>query len=345
MYFLRFNLNLFAFFLIIGQVYSQTNNNLKLINDGPYILIKKKKLIEKKIVNGKVFSKDLNVDAYKTEYIPEKSFYKNVSKIVSLSDIHGQYDLAIQILKNNKIIDENLKWSFGKGHMVIVGDVFDRGDKVTEFLWFLYYLEQQAEKAGGKVHYLLGNHEYMVLENDLRYIHKKYERTTELLGRNIAYLFNKNTVLGRWLRSKSTIIKIDNKVFVHGGLSKKFIFDEGFDIEKSNNFLREFIQAPLFRSRGVLFDYKKHLGPDGPLWYRGYFFDNLKEPEIDSILKKIGVNHIIVGHCTNSKIVQLYNRKVFGVDSNIKSGQYGELLFIEDNDFSRLTSYGKNIKF
>ena len=72
MYFLRFNLNLFAFFLIIGQVYSQTNNNLKLINDGPYILIKKKKLIEKKIVNGKVFSKDLNVDAYKTEYIPEK---------------------------------------------------------------------------------------------------------------------------------------------------------------------------------------------------------------------------------------------------------------------------------
>ena len=345
MYFLRFNLNLFAFFLIIGQVYSQTNNNLKLINDGPYILIKKKKLIEKKIVNGKVFSKDLNVDAYKTEYIPEKSFYKNVSKIVSLSDIHGQYDLAIQILKNNKIIDENLKWSFGKGHMVIVGDVFVRGDKVTEFLWFLYYLEQQAEKAGGKVHYLLGNHEYMVLENDLRYIHKKYERTTELLGRNIAYLFNKNTVLGRWLRSKSTIIKIDNKVFVHGGLSKKFIFDEGFDIEKSNNFLREFIQAPLFRSRGVLFDYKKHLGPDGPLWYRGYFFDNLKEPEIDSILKKIGVNHIIVGHCTNSKIVQLYNRKVFGVDSNIKSGQYGELLFIEDNDFSRLTSYGKNIKF
>ena len=345
MYFLRFNLNLFAFFLIIGQVYSQTNNNLKLINDGPYILIKKKKLIEKKIVNGKVFSKDLNVDAYKTEYIPEKSFYKNVSKIVSLSDIHGQYDLAIQILKNNKIINENLKWSFGKGHMVIVGDVFDRGDKVTEFLWFLYYLEQQAEKAGGKVHYLLGNHEYMVLENDLRYIHKKYKRTTELLGRNIAYLFNKNTVLGRWLRSKSTIIKIDNKVFVHGGLSKKFIFDKGFDIEKSNNFLREFIQAPLFRSRGVLFDYKKHLGPDGPLWYRGYFFDNLKEPEIDSILKKIDVNHIIVGHCTNSKIVQLYNRKVFGVDSNIKSGQYGELLFIEDNDFSRLTSYGKNIKF
>ena len=345
MIFLKFNINLVLFFLFIGQVHSQTKNNLKIINDGPYILIKKKKLVEKKIINGKVFSRNLSLDAYKIKYFPEKSFYKNVSKIVSLSDIHGQYDLAILILKNNKIIDDNLNWNFGKGHMVIVGDVFDRGDKVTEFLWFLYHLEQQAEKAGGKVHYLLGNHEYMVLENDLRYIHKKYEKTTELLGRSITDLFNKNTILGRWLRSKSTIIKIDNKVFVHGGLSKKFIFDKGFEIEKSNNFLREFLEAPLFRSRGVLFDYKKHLGPDGPLWYRGYFFDNLKETEIDSILQRVDVDHIIVGHCTSPKIIKMYNNKIFGVDSNIKSGQYGELLLIENNLFSRLTSYGKNIKF
>ena len=122
------------------------------------------------------------------------------------------------------------------------------------------------------MHYLLGNHEYMVLENDLRYIHKKYEKTTELLGRTITDLFDKNTVLGRWLRSKSTILKIDDKIFVHGGLSKKFIDNEDYSIEKSNDFLREWLEKPMFRSRSVLFDYKKHLGPDGPLWYRGYFF-------------------------------------------------------------------------
>jgi len=343
--FLSFNLNFLIAFLILCQVYSQKDIDVKLINDGPYILIKKKKLVEKKIVDGKVFSKDLPLDAYKTEYKAEKSIFKNVSKIASFSDLHGQYDLAIHILKNNKIIDENLKWIFGKGHLVIVGDVFDRGDKVTELLWFIYYLEQQAEKVGGKVHYLFGNHEYMVLENDLRYIHKKYERSSELLSRNIADLYNKNTVLGRWLRSKSTIIKIDDKAFVHGGLSTNFIFDKGFDIEKSNNFLREFLQMPLFRSRSALFDYKKHLGPDGPLWYRGYFFNNLKESEIDSILNKINVNHVVVGHCTNNKVVQLYNSKIFGVDSNIKNGKYGEILFINDNEFSRLTSCGKKINF
>ena len=124
-------------FFIFCQVNSQTKNSLERINDGPYILIKKKKLVEKRIVNGKVFSKDLSLDQYKIEYPSEKSFYNNVSKIVCISDIHGQYDLALNILKNNKIIDENLKWNFGDGHMVIVGDIFDRGDKVTELLWFV----------------------------------------------------------------------------------------------------------------------------------------------------------------------------------------------------------------
>ena len=44
-------------------------------------------------------------------------------------------------------------------------------DKVNEILWFVYDLEGQAKEKGGRVHYLLGNHEYMVLYNDLRYIH------------------------------------------------------------------------------------------------------------------------------------------------------------------------------
>ena len=54
--------------------------------------------------------------------------------------------MLIELLKNNKIIDEDLKWTFGDGHFVIVGDVFDRGDKVNEVLWFLYDLEIQAKK-------------------------------------------------------------------------------------------------------------------------------------------------------------------------------------------------------
>ena len=88
------------------------------ISDGPYIFIEKNQLIEKQIINGKVFSKIIETSSYDTTYLPEKSTYNNIKKIAALSDIHGQYDLLIELFKNNKIIDDNLNWSFGNGHLV-----------------------------------------------------------------------------------------------------------------------------------------------------------------------------------------------------------------------------------
>ena len=152
---------LFSFLFLIAQISSQINHN-----DGPYIFINNNKLIEKKIINDKVVSSVLLKAPYDTLYSPEKSTYKNVSNIAALSDIHGQYDLLVRLLVNNNIIDSSLDWIFGKGHLVIVGDIFDRGDKVNEILWLVYKLEIQANNSGGQIHYLLGNHEYMILYND-----------------------------------------------------------------------------------------------------------------------------------------------------------------------------------
>ena len=128
---------------------------------------------EKNIINDKVFTKNLKTSSFDTIYSSEKPIFTNINKIAALSDIHGQYDLVIKLFKNNKIIDDNLNWIFGDGHLVITGDIFDRGDTVNEVLWFIYKLEAQAENNGGRVHYLLGNHEYMIFYNDLRYIHEK----------------------------------------------------------------------------------------------------------------------------------------------------------------------------
>ena len=124
-------------------------------SDGPYIFIEKDKLVEKTIINGKVFSRLLKINSFDTIYSPEKSIFNDVQNIAALSDIHGQYDLAIEILKINKVIDKNLNWNFGKGHLVIAGDIFDRGDKVNEMLWLVYKLEAQAKSKGGHVHFLL----------------------------------------------------------------------------------------------------------------------------------------------------------------------------------------------
>ncbi|WP_298541456.1 metallophosphoesterase [uncultured Aquimarina sp.] len=314
----------------------------KTLNDGPYIFIEKDKLIKKEIVDGNLIIKDLRLTSYDTIFRIEKSVYKKVKNIVVLSDIHGQYDLAVELLKNNKIIDKNSNWKYNNGHLVIVGDIFDRGPKVNEMLWLVYKLEKQAKKKKGKVHFILGNHEYMILHGNLKYINDKYKKTCELLKLNYSELYGKHTILGRWLRSKPTIVKIGDNTFVHGGISKKFL-SIGYDIEKTNKIMRELIDKDEVKSTDF---YKTYFGENGPVWYRGYFKDNLRDNEISDILKEILSKHIVVGHCSNEKVVQLYDHKIFGVDSSIKKGEYGELLFIKHGKkYYRGTLQGKKIRF
>ena len=296
--------------------------------------------MKKKIINGKIHEKKLANNAYDTIFTPDKVIFKNVEKIAALSDLHGQYDLVMEMFKKNKIIDKNLNWKFGEGHLVIVGDVFDRGDKVTELLWFLFKLEHQAKNTGGNVHFLLGNHEYMVLHNDLRYIHKKYRMATRVFNLGYNKLYNNNTIIGRWLRSKHTMIKIDNNVFVHGGVSHEFLSKTDFEFEKVNDIMRSSIDISKEEMKSTGF-YSIYYGSNSLIWYRGYFDDNLLDIDVSDILKHLNSEHIVVGHCSNEEVVQLYDNKIFGVDSSVKLGKYGEILFIKNKKYYRRTLGGK----
>lgn len=323
---------------------SQDEKHEIIVNDGPYIYIENDKLIEKRIINNKLQIKEIRNSDYDLKYEKEKSFYSGVSKIAALSDVHGQHDLFIRLLKANKIITEDERWNFGKGHFVITGDFFDRGDKVTENLWFIYNLEKQAAEAGGKVHYILGNHEFMVLYEDKRYIHEKYLKSAEILGSTYAEIFNENTILGRWLRSKSTIIQIDNKLYLHGGISNHFLDHETYDLDLINDKFRQSI--------GMLRDitrhdknYSKLYDKYGPIWFRGYFKDTIPEVDIKALLKRIDVTHIIVGHTSMKTVQRYYNGKIYVVDSSMKRGKYGELLMIEGDKFKRFDLSGKELDF
>ncbi|SDB25821.1 Calcineurin-like phosphoesterase [Flavobacteriaceae bacterium MAR_2010_188] len=324
----------------LGSTESETDSISK--SDGPYILIEGNRLIEKSIYDGEVVTKDLPANAFPLKFEKKKSSYNNVSKVAALSDIHGQYDLFVEILKNNQIVTDSLEWNFGNGNLVIVGDVFDRGAKVNEVLWLIYDLEKQAAAKGGAVHYILGNHEYMILEGEMGYINPKYRTTMRLLQMNYKDLYGPNTVMGRWLRSKSTILKINGITYVHGGISKNLL-KEGYKMDKINNVMVQAIDKPdslkTHKNTKVFFE------NDGPIWYRGYFYDNLPDEEISEILSKTKSNHIIVGHCSNEEIIKLYDGKIYGVDSSIKNGEYGEILFINSEDFTRGTKTGEKKDF
>lgn len=87
--------------------------------------------------------------------------WSGVPRIVAVGDVHGAYDNLVRVLQNAGLIDEKQKWIGGKAHLVQNGDVVDRGPDSRKAMDLLIELEKQAEKAGGRVHTLIGNHEAM----------------------------------------------------------------------------------------------------------------------------------------------------------------------------------------
>jgi hypothetical protein len=85
--------------------------------------------------------------------------WTDVPRIVAIGDVHGAYDNLLAVLKNAKLIDDELNWIGGKAHLVQVGDVIDRGADSRKCLEFYMELQKKAKKAGGRVHNLIGNHE------------------------------------------------------------------------------------------------------------------------------------------------------------------------------------------
>ena len=258
----------------------------------------------------------------------------------AVSDIHGQAAAFLSLLRAQEVIDGKDQWAFGDGVLVINGDVFDHGPQQTEALWAIYRLAQEAQAAGGSVQMLLGNHESMVLRGDLRYEPSKYLAVARLLQRTVPELYGKDTELGRWLRTRATVLKLGDTLFVHGGISA--------DLPKQMQ-----IQAPIpelaalnAKMRARLGDSRDALKDDpqaswlfatnGPLWHRGYFsLPRASGAEIDALLKQFDVKRIVVGHTTRSEIVSLYGGRVIGIDADFKEGARGELLLWENNRLQR----------
>lgn len=249
-------------------------------------------------------------------------------KLAAISDIHGQFGLFKTLLKVHKIIDAQGNWQFGQGQLVITGDIFDRGPRQTEALWLIYQLQHQAHTAGGKLHFLLGNHEVMVLNGDLRYLNDKYEKVAKVLNRSFPALYGEDTVLGQWLRTRNVLVKVGDMLFLHGGLHPE-LAKEGRTLTEINQvFSGQLVEDKNNPREG----FTRYLHKtNGPIWYRGYFrFPKASDEDIDLLRSHFGVNSIVVGHTTQEQVSSFYDGKVIAIDSGIKNGESGEMLLIEN---------------
>jgi hypothetical protein len=144
-----------SFFPLVFAGYSFINNGASELGsrvitekqyDGPYVLYSSKKIAVKYIYEdgglkagrtdnvllsdkagitlsvltdepGKTFSVQL-----KDKMLVEKSEFKEPSKIVAISDIEGNFKAFRELLQQCGVMDTSFNWTFGDGHLVLVGD-------------------------------------------------------------------------------------------------------------------------------------------------------------------------------------------------------------------------------
>ena len=256
------------------------------------------------------------------------------AKILAISDMHGNLDGTVELLLAAGVMDENYNWIYD-GCLIILGDVLDRGEQTTECLWLLYHLYSQTEEnAQNKLIPILGNHETMTIRKRTHNMKGKYGLTCELLNITYNELYGENTLFGSWIRNWQTILKLEDLLFVHGGISTGFA-QKYEDLDQVNTIIWDYYHGKESLNETDL-DYL--FRTNGPFWYRGYFYSEEKwdtaNPEIiDGILDEYNLKNIIVGHTTTKNIHYVQEGRIIAIDAGLKYQESGEALLYQDSSF------------
>ena len=185
-------------------------------------------------------------------------------------------------------------------------------------------------------------------DRNYRLFLEKLVRENEAARR--AYVENFDRTYGKWLLQKNAVIKINDIVFSHAGISEKY---SGWKLKDINNklrselgyFVQRWINPPSWSAPvnpEIVYDSM------GPLWYRGLATSDEQsaQKEVFRTLDKLKVRYMVTGHNffqygTRSSSLDIhsvshFNGRVYNIDTGINRIYHGLVaaLVIDNGAFS-----------
>jgi len=339
-----------------------TNETINYSVDGPYVFHRNNEIIVKNITEDgpsitsypegttPTLTCDLpNGDSFSFQLMEEiiipESEYEMPEKFLVTTDIEGQIDAYILLLQQSGVIDDNYNWTYGDGHLFFIGDMFDRGEYVTQCLWLLYKLEQEAQLAGGQVHFIIGNHEVLNFVYDYRYVRDKYFENAHYLREMLYNLYEPDTEMGRWLRSKNILENAGNSaILVHAGLSPE-VRDLNLTYDEINDYGRLGMDDNC-PSGNTPCEIVNGGSDEGVYWYRGIAREELSQTEVDDIISSFNGEKMIFGHTVFPEVSSIYDQSVIVADvnhSNNFNNGFMEALYFESGCYYRLVANSNGV--
>lgn len=159
-----------------------------------------------------------------------KSSFTTQAPLYIVSDINGDLSRLETSLKTIGLIDSDGNWIGEDAHFISLGDIinadYDKQPSTRKIIDLLMKLQVQAEQQGGKVHVLLGDREIYQLQGHWGTLTaKRIEQFSDLypqLNGISAYqqAFSLTGQYGKWLAGLPFVIKVNDQLFTHGGISK-----------------------------------------------------------------------------------------------------------------------------
>lgn len=264
------------------------------------------------------------------------------------------------------MIDAKGRWTGGKTILVQLGDVPDRGPDTRKIVEHLMKLEKQAEKKGGRVEALIGNHEAMNVTGDLRYVtpeeYAEYATSKSKRLRD-AYFRSNAAALSEFYRKKDPALTVDGVraafeaetplgmlehraawapdgrigawVASHDAVLKvaDTLFVHGgisaAYASKPIVAINVEVRAALKARGGAILEDEA-----GPLWHRAFASETpAGEADLLAALAAYGVKRIVIGHTPQVKGVNaLYGGRVIAADTGASQYYGGTRSFVRISD-------------
>lgn len=298
--------------------------------------------------------------------------FTGVQRIVAFGDIHGDYDRLVDLLRTASVIDRQNAWVGGATHLVLDGDMVDRGPASRKVLDLAMALEPQAASAGGAVHALIGNHEVMNIIGDVRYVSKgdwdsyRTPDSRKLLEEAAKSALEERNAKGTPPPNAAAFLKDfmskrplgwaeQRALFGPSGKYGQWLRRQNVIIkindsvfmhagippkyatstrDEINRRVREELDNPAMRADGMI------TTEEGPLWYR----DLVMAPEnqaglaahVARVLQAQQAQRIIVGHSVVKMIVPRFGGEVIAIDVGLSAVFKGPpaFLVVEGQRFS-----------
>jgi len=271
--------------------------------------------------------------------------------LVQMGDIMDRGSEAREILNLLMKLEKEAEAAGGKVHVLlgnheelnITGLVFRYPEYLTvdQFRSFLpddYRRKKEATLQKAIIE-LRMKRENKITEED--YVNEFWDSLRSDENAQNKYLTNFNHKYGSWLLKQNAVIKINDIVFVHGGINEKYSL---MGIDKINNRLRlELADYRRAAERGDQAEIQQrqilYVG-DSPLWYRAFAQTGAEiETELDRILQNLGASHMVIAHTptipTTSELKR-FGGKIWIIDTGIASvyvGGWLSALIIQDGEF------------